>query len=334
MKKILQKQQIKSEKGSASSLALFTVLLFSIILMGTYMLIMTMQKSQLKSDIRIQEIYKEDVDQIDTIYQEKMEVCKIGTTSYYTLQEAISNAEENSKTSIQVTKDLTETELIMIPKEKNIELDLNGKTMTAQIKNQGNLTIKGEGTINQETSWVIENDGNCKIANCTIQTKTSATYAVHQANGTLTLESGSIKNLAETLAENTHQAQALEVDGGTATLQGGTISSICGRALGNHGTIELCGTTITSNSSNTNSYTVYATVCNFREGSLPAGVIRMTEGSITNTGDGYAVSNNAGSSNFTKTGGTITGTTNGIEQTNEINILQETIQTNEVDIPQ
>lgn len=65
-----RKRKLKSEKGAASTLVLFTILTFIAILMGTYMLITTMQKSQLKSDMRIQEIYKQEVDRANEIYEE------------------------------------------------------------------------------------------------------------------------------------------------------------------------------------------------------------------------------------------------------------------------
>ena len=56
MKKII-KDIKNNEKGAISTLVLFTILMFIVILMGSFLSIMTMQKAQLKSDIRIQEIY-------------------------------------------------------------------------------------------------------------------------------------------------------------------------------------------------------------------------------------------------------------------------------------
>lgn len=62
--------RLKEERAAASALVLFTVLMFVLILMGTYIGITTVQKAQLKSDLRIQAIYKEEVNQADTIYNE------------------------------------------------------------------------------------------------------------------------------------------------------------------------------------------------------------------------------------------------------------------------
>lgn len=61
-------EKIKKDNGAVSTLVLFTVLIFTVILMGAYLLITTMQKSQLKSDLRIQQIYQEDINDIDNIY--------------------------------------------------------------------------------------------------------------------------------------------------------------------------------------------------------------------------------------------------------------------------
>lgn len=58
------------ERGAISTLVLFTILMFVVILMGVYLGITTMQKSQLKSDLRIQDIYKSEVDRIDEIYND------------------------------------------------------------------------------------------------------------------------------------------------------------------------------------------------------------------------------------------------------------------------
>ena len=66
----MKKYKIKEEKAAISTLVLFTILMFIIILMGTYLAISTMQKSQLKSDMRIQDIYEEDIERIDQLYNE------------------------------------------------------------------------------------------------------------------------------------------------------------------------------------------------------------------------------------------------------------------------
>ena len=88
MKINLEKKQkrIKEEKGAISALALFTVLMFSVILLGVYFGITTMQKAQLKSDIRIQEIYGHEVEQRDEIY-EQLALLKIANVKGRTFSE-------------------------------------------------------------------------------------------------------------------------------------------------------------------------------------------------------------------------------------------------------
>lgn len=66
MKYILK--NIKQENGAVATLVLFTILMFVVILMGVYLTISTMQKSQLKSDMRIRQIYQDDINRASEIY--------------------------------------------------------------------------------------------------------------------------------------------------------------------------------------------------------------------------------------------------------------------------
>lgn len=61
---------LKKEKGAISTLVLFTIIMFITILMGVYFSITTKQKSQIKSDIRIKDIYGQDIESVDQIYNE------------------------------------------------------------------------------------------------------------------------------------------------------------------------------------------------------------------------------------------------------------------------
>ena len=61
-------KKIKSEKGAIAALVVVTVLMFALILMGTYMAITNLRKSQLESDIRIQQLYGGDVERIEEVY--------------------------------------------------------------------------------------------------------------------------------------------------------------------------------------------------------------------------------------------------------------------------
>ena len=67
----LAKAKNKDEKGAISTLVLFTVLMFVIILLGVYYSINAKQKAQLESDLRIQKLYGADADKLDEIYDEQ-----------------------------------------------------------------------------------------------------------------------------------------------------------------------------------------------------------------------------------------------------------------------
>jgi len=68
--------KIKEEKAAVTLLVFVTVLTFVAILMGAYLTVTTLRKSQLESDIRIQEIYGKDVNRVDEIYQELVSIDK------------------------------------------------------------------------------------------------------------------------------------------------------------------------------------------------------------------------------------------------------------------
>lgn len=70
MKKI--KNIIKNENGAVSALVLFTILMFIVILMGIYLTVTARQKAQIKSDMRIEQVYRKDVNNIDKVYNELM----------------------------------------------------------------------------------------------------------------------------------------------------------------------------------------------------------------------------------------------------------------------
>ena len=57
MRKILENAK-KNERGAVSVLVGFTLLMFVIILIGTYVLITVNARSQLNSDVRIQELIR------------------------------------------------------------------------------------------------------------------------------------------------------------------------------------------------------------------------------------------------------------------------------------
>lgn len=61
---------VKEDKGASSVLVLLTVLIFVCILTGVFAIVATRAGGQMKSDMRIQEIYQNEVDRADEIYDE------------------------------------------------------------------------------------------------------------------------------------------------------------------------------------------------------------------------------------------------------------------------
>ena len=100
------------------------------------------------------------------------------TAYYYTLQEAIDNAQDGA--TIRVLKDSTETvEIITI--DKSIILNTNGKTINCtkiEINQNKNVVINGNGIIlgNPINGSFIINEGNLETNNVTINSSVPRSY--------------------------------------------------------------------------------------------------------------------------------------------------------------
>lgn len=160
---------------------------------------------------------------------------------YFNLQDAI-----NAGGEVKVLKDVTLTDTLTIPADKTVTLDLNGKTISQSkectkhyemIKNNGNLTITGNGKI----SFTDEAEGDPEFG--------WGSYTVGNY-GTLVVENGTIENLSEqnteTLVKHMYCAIQQNADGATTTINDGTISNPTyrsirvnrGKLVINDGTIE------------------------------------------------------------------------------------------------
>ena len=141
-------------------------------------------------------------------------VAKIGTTYYGTLKNAINAVPDSTATKITLIANTTESD-ISVAKTKNINLNLNSKTITGNIINSGTLIVGG-GNISGKTT-------------------------IRNILGTLTINSGTYTSTEGHCVYNS----------GTLTVNGGIISlsSKGGEtALYNTGTLNMTGGTITSNS--------------------------------------------------------------------------------------
>ena len=178
-------------------------------------------------------------------------VASIGTAKYISLAAAIAAA--NNGDTVTLLKDVTEN--VEIAKEKNLTLDLNGKTLNggtgtakAALTNYGTITI-------QDTS--AAKTGTIKRDDTGVVGETS--YYVIRNQGTMTIESGTVIN-------NSGYKQASSIgsmngsslicngdcdEGGTLTIKGGTFTQNNFIAIKNGalGVLHVTGGTITSNHS-------------------------------------------------------------------------------------
>lgn len=67
-------KRIKKEKAAVSALVAITVLTFIAVLLAAFVTVTTLRQSQLKSDMRIQDVYGADVGQVNSIYNEIYEL--------------------------------------------------------------------------------------------------------------------------------------------------------------------------------------------------------------------------------------------------------------------
>lgn len=59
----------QTEKGAVSILVIITLFSFTSILMGTYISVMALQKSQLESNVKMQQVYGDNLNNIEEIYE-------------------------------------------------------------------------------------------------------------------------------------------------------------------------------------------------------------------------------------------------------------------------
>ena len=127
------------------------------------------------ADPRISGLYASNLISVAEGYEVKEEngrwilnfipAAKIGETTYNTLQEAIEAVQEG--VTIELNRDITLTETLVIPVNKNFTLDLNGKTIVHSdpegnyaINNLGTLTIEGNGVVTARGIYNGYGNGN------------------------------------------------------------------------------------------------------------------------------------------------------------------------------
>ena len=133
--------------------------------------------------------------------EQKPQVVQINDTTYSTISEAIASA--NSGETIKILEDMSLSEEVIIETDKNIILDLNGKTITSTssntINNEGTLTITGNGIIKNEVEngVVIYNTGILNIENGVITTAANGGKAISNFGDGSNYSNGSANNVEE-----------------------------------------------------------------------------------------------------------------------------------------
>ena len=89
---------------------------------------------------------------------------------FETFKELFNSIPDNSTTKVTIINDTNED--IVIPENKNIELDLNGKTLSGNktITNNGTISIKN-GTIESDNNAIINNGTIAEISNVTVNSE-------------------------------------------------------------------------------------------------------------------------------------------------------------------
>lgn len=166
-----------------------------------------------------------------------------GTTTYYeTLQGAI-----NASTTGTVKLLDNVTENITINSSTSKTIDLNGKTITGNVTNNGTTTISN-GKI---AGNVINNSGTLTINNVII------TGSVTNNSGTVSITGGSIgngiTNKGTLTTKNTNITGNVINNGGTMTIDGGKVT---GSVINNSGTVNLKNGEITGDVINKGTMTI------------------------------------------------------------------------------
>ncbi len=227
---------------------------------------------------------------------------------YATLAEAIAAVNELGN-KVSIAKDLELTETVVVPADKTMVLDLNGKTVTmndasgaaaALLKNNGNLTIM-DGT-------------EAKAGKLSFKTTTPSAANAYASNtisnyGVITIESGNVENLSV----GGGACYALDnYAGSTATINGGKLTAEkTAVRIFNWTNGEEAKATINMNGGEIYSKNGYG--INVNSGNAPFVALNIAGGTITTDYADYKLAvyvvNKNSAENFTAnvTGGTFNG---------------------------
>ena len=216
--------------------------------------------------------YNED-ETILTLSTVKLPVAQIGDITYTDLQEAINSVTEE-RTIIKIIRNITYTKddlVIIVPKTKNIILDLNGYKIVSSIigksiQNEGELEIidtsenkEGIITTSEETTIFNTYEANLIISEGTIENKTK--YAI-KSEGNIIIKGGIVRCIRgnNDIAYGIYNANSgsIEITGGTISSKVEYAATCYGIYNASSGNIKITGGTINTQSEfNTENYGIY-----------------------------------------------------------------------------
>ena len=201
--------------------------------------------------------------------------------TYKKMQDAIDACIDGEETKITVLRNQVSPEALNISKEKIINIDMAGFSITtlvnSYINNNGNLTIEGGGTFISSIGNIITNNegANLKIYGSSFNVKKSGNSVV-QNSGLLQILSGNISAVSKTI-DNKGE--------GTIKMTGGTVNASTYAIYNTSSSkVEIEGGTVQA----TYYYEGYSAIYNNTEN----GVVEIKGGLVTN--QGKAIENKKG----------------------------------------
>ena len=193
--------------------------------------------------------------------------------TYKKMQDAIDACIDGEETKITVLRNQVSPEALNISKEKIINIDMAGFSITtlvnSYINNNGNLTIEGGGTFISSIGNIITNNegANLKIYGSSFNVKKSGNSVV-QNSGLLQILSGNISAVSKTI-DNKGE--------GTIKMTGGTVNASTYAIYNTSSSkVEIVGGTVQA----TYYYEGYSAIYNNTEN----GVVEIKGGLVTNQG--------------------------------------------------
>ena len=149
------------------------------------------------------------------------DVAQVGNNTYATLGEAVSNASSGEKITMIADTDISDTGLI-VPEEKSLILDINGKKIEASNVPSKNIEVYGDLTIRDSAE---NSTGKIFTESTYASGGTTALVSAIGENASIILESGFIDAASFTDPANEGQYGLGVMNGGDITITGGKVEA-------------------------------------------------------------------------------------------------------------